>query len=123
MGVLAPGSAHARPSARPPIDTSGNFPAHMSAESPSNISPILSKFISDVSDPYDTFFSFLFLPPLFKTTERVVVGFQIFAWALKKSQYNINHHFCLLASFILIHSLLKTSGVKGSFLENYHMKL
>ena len=30
MGVLAPGSAHARPSARPPIDTSGNFSAHMS---------------------------------------------------------------------------------------------
>ena len=28
--VLAPGSAHARPSARPPIDTSGNFSAHMS---------------------------------------------------------------------------------------------
>jgi hypothetical protein len=25
MGVLAPGSAHARPSARPPIETSGNF--------------------------------------------------------------------------------------------------
>ena len=32
MGVLAPGSAHARPSARPPIDTSGNFPAPVSAE-------------------------------------------------------------------------------------------
>ena len=32
MGVLAPGSAHARPSARPPIDTSGNFSAHVSAE-------------------------------------------------------------------------------------------
>jgi hypothetical protein len=31
MGVLAPGSAHARPSAQPPIDVSGNFPAHMSA--------------------------------------------------------------------------------------------
>ena len=30
MGVLAPGSAHARPSARPPIDTSGNFSVHMS---------------------------------------------------------------------------------------------
>ena len=30
MGVLAPGSAHARPSARPPIDTSGNISAHMS---------------------------------------------------------------------------------------------
>ena len=33
MGVLAPRSAHVRPSARPPIDTSGNFPAHVSAES------------------------------------------------------------------------------------------
>jgi hypothetical protein len=30
MGVLAPGSAHVRPSAQPPIDVSGNFPAHMS---------------------------------------------------------------------------------------------
>ena len=30
MGVLAHGSAHARPSAEPPIDTSGNFSAHMS---------------------------------------------------------------------------------------------
>ena len=39
MGVLAPGSAHARPSAWPPIDTSGNFSAHVSAESPSNIPP------------------------------------------------------------------------------------
>ena len=29
-----------------------------------------------------TFFHFL-LPPLFKTTEGVVVGFQIFAWAPK----------------------------------------
>ena len=35
MGVLDSGSAHARPSARPPINTSGNFPAHISAESPS----------------------------------------------------------------------------------------
>ena len=39
-GVLAPGSAHARTSARPSISMSGNFSAHMSAESPSNISPI-----------------------------------------------------------------------------------
>jgi hypothetical protein len=37
MGVLAPGSAQARPSARRPIDTSGNFPAPVSADSPSNI--------------------------------------------------------------------------------------
>ena len=32
MGFIAPGSAHARPSAEPPIDTSGNFAAHVSAE-------------------------------------------------------------------------------------------
>jgi hypothetical protein len=35
MGVLAPGSAHARPSAQLPIDVSVNFLAHVSAESPS----------------------------------------------------------------------------------------
>jgi hypothetical protein len=51
MGVLAPGSAHARPSARPPIDVSGNFPAHMSAAAPSNISPNTSEVISEVSEP------------------------------------------------------------------------
>ena len=39
MGVLAPVSAHAGHSAQPPIDTSGNFPARVSAES---ISPKLS---------------------------------------------------------------------------------
>jgi hypothetical protein len=33
MGVLAPGSAHARPSAQPPIDVSGNFPVHLPTES------------------------------------------------------------------------------------------
>ena len=48
MGVLAPGSAHASPSARPPIDTSGNFPAHVS---PSNNSPNPSEVISEVSKP------------------------------------------------------------------------
>ena len=30
MGALAPGSAHARPSAQAPINTSGNFSLHMS---------------------------------------------------------------------------------------------
>jgi hypothetical protein len=51
MGVLAPRSAHARPSAQPPINVSGNFPAHMSAESPSIISPNPSEVISNVSEP------------------------------------------------------------------------
>ena len=30
MGALAPGSAHVRPSAQPPIDTSGNFSIQVS---------------------------------------------------------------------------------------------
>ena len=43
MEVLAHGSAHATPSARPPIDPSGNFSPHMSAESPQKISPTPQK--------------------------------------------------------------------------------
>ena len=43
--------AHTIPSAQPPIDVSGNFPAHVSAESPSNISPNPSEVISEVSEP------------------------------------------------------------------------
>ena len=44
---------HARPSAQPPIDVSGNFPAPVSAESPSNISPNPSEVISKVSELYN----------------------------------------------------------------------
>ena len=55
MGVLAPVSAHAGPSAQPPIGTSGNFPARVSAESPSNISHNPSEVISEVSEVYNDF--------------------------------------------------------------------
>ena len=34
MGILALGSAHARLSARPPINMSGNYSRHVSAKSP-----------------------------------------------------------------------------------------
>ena len=44
-------SAHAGPFARPPISMRGNFLAHVSAESPSNISPNPSEVISEVSEP------------------------------------------------------------------------
>ena len=50
MGVLAPWSAHARPSAWPPINMRGDFPAHVSAESPSNISTNPSEVIAEVSE-------------------------------------------------------------------------
>ena len=39
IGVLASGSAHARPSAWLPIDMSEKFPPHMSTESSSNTFP------------------------------------------------------------------------------------
>jgi hypothetical protein len=51
MGVLAPRLRTLDVSARPPIDMSGNFPAHVYAESPLNISPNLSEVISGVSEP------------------------------------------------------------------------
>ena len=50
-GVPRSPSAHHWPFARPLISMSGNFPAHMSAESPSNISPNPSEVISEVSEP------------------------------------------------------------------------
>jgi hypothetical protein len=37
--------------------------------------------------------SFFIFPPLFKTTEGVVVGCQIFAWAPKKNKTNSGKHF------------------------------
>ena len=45
MWVLAPGSAHARTSAQPPIETSGNFSAHVSGRGG-------GKFFEKVSDQF-----------------------------------------------------------------------
>ena len=56
MGVLAPVSAHAGPSAQPPISTSGNFPKRVSAEPPSNIFTNPSEVISKVSEVYNKYF-------------------------------------------------------------------
>jgi hypothetical protein len=47
MRVLAPRLRTLEVSARPTIDTGGNFPVRMSAESPLNISEVISK----VSEP------------------------------------------------------------------------
>jgi hypothetical protein len=61
--VLAPGSAHARPSDRPPIDIRRNFLAHMSAESPSNISPNPQKSYPKFRNPRTTFENTPLYPP------------------------------------------------------------
>ena len=53
MGVLAPMSAHAGLSDQHPIGTSGIFPVHVSAESPSNNSLNPLEVISEVSELYD----------------------------------------------------------------------
>ena len=76
MGVLAPRSVHTRPSARPPIDTSGNFPAHVSAESPSNISPNPLEVISEVSEPKYNFWNFQF--------NFFLVFLKVFCWKFQK---------------------------------------
>ena len=55
MGVLAPVSLHAGSSAQPPINVSGNFPPHVSAELPSNIFPNPLEVISEVSEVYNDF--------------------------------------------------------------------
>ena len=49
-GVLAPRLRTLDGSASPPIDTIGNLQAHMSAESPLNISLNLSEVISEVTE-------------------------------------------------------------------------
>ena len=54
-GGLIPGSAHTGPSAQTPIDTSGNFPVHVSAELPSTISPVCLELISKVSENFKKF--------------------------------------------------------------------
>ena len=71
MGVLAPVSAHAGPSAQPPIGTSGNFPAYVSAELPSNISPNPSEVISEVLELYDKPFLDIFDLSQFSGQNRV----------------------------------------------------
>jgi 3-deoxy-D-arabino-heptulosonate 7-phosphate (DAHP) synthase class II len=57
MGVLAPRSAHARTSARPPIDTSRNFSAHMSGGGINRLKVFLINFLakSDNSKHFSVF--------------------------------------------------------------------
>ena len=85
MGVLATGSAHVGPSAQPPIDASGNFPARVSAEWPSNISPTPLKVESEVSVSH--FGIYLKLAPFpvkiglfWGVFSKVVLGFQNFGY-------------------------------------------
>ena len=52
MGVLAPGSAHARPSAQSPLDTSGKFSGQVSGRAESNLVVVA---ISDNSKHFSFF--------------------------------------------------------------------
>ena len=55
MGVLAPGSAHARPSAWPPIDVSGNFTAQSLQSHPQTSPPTPQKSYPKFWNPRTTF--------------------------------------------------------------------
>ena len=71
MGVRALMSAHAGHSAQTTIDTIGNFPPHVSAESPS---PNPSELISEVSELYDKPFLDIFEISLLSGQNRVNWG-------------------------------------------------
>ena len=74
MGVLAPVSAQAGPSAQPPIGSSGNYLARVSAELPSNISPNPSEVKSEVSELYNKSFLDIFESSQFSSQNRVNWG-------------------------------------------------
>ena len=50
MGVLAPRSVHAGPSAGPPIDASGNFSVHMSGGGQHFLKNFLINFLAVLGD-------------------------------------------------------------------------
>jgi hypothetical protein len=50
MGALAPGSAHARPSAQPPIDNSRNFSAQVSGRGAKILKNIPINFLAFSGD-------------------------------------------------------------------------
>ena len=66
MGVLAPRSAHARPSTQPPIDTSGNFSAH-------------AHFVRSHIRSFGTLGQLLKITPLFRLY-LLWVGILLFLW-------------------------------------------
>jgi hypothetical protein len=107
MGVLDPGSAHARPSTRPPIDMSEDFPVHMSAQSPSNIYPNPSKVISN---------NFLLKIPTFSAHSAAGRGSPNFCWRRGRGCENI-----ILISYMFLFFLMyisptpMTPELSGSF--------
>ncbi len=106
MGVLAPVSAHAGPSAQPPIGTSGNFPARISAESPSNISPNPSEVISKVSGLSDKSFLEIFENSTFSGQNRVNWRGPDSSPRLKSSNY------CYLGAHVKIwNPMISLSGI------------
>ena len=74
MGVLANRSAHTSPHLRSPphIDVSWNYPAHASAESPSNLSPSPQKSYPKFRNPRMTFENTSLCPPKYSIVRGVV---------------------------------------------------
>jgi hypothetical protein len=91
MGVLAPRPRMLDVSPHPPIDTSENFPAHVCAESPLNISPNLSEVISEVSEPLGNYSKCLPCPPKYVIVQGLG-GVPQFFLGLESS------HFCYLGA-------------------------
>ena len=82
MGVLNPGSAHARPSAQPHIDTRRNFLADMSGRGGGNLKKITINFlaISGDSKHFSFFYGYVtFLYPSLLAKRDCGIAFHILA--------------------------------------------
>ena len=84
--LFAPGSAHARLSAQPPIDVSGNFPAHMSrGVGLKFVNVFLINFLAKLGNFKHYFFVILFVKILKVTLQtRVPENFRSRRWRAER---------------------------------------
>jgi hypothetical protein len=97
MGVLAPGSAHARPSAWPPFDTSRNLSAHVSGR---GADQIVRRFFSSFFSPNQRILrTFCF----FQKKKKKYWGGNIFKiFFIFQKTINCGHYFCLPSTKIVV---------------------
>ena len=117
MGVLAPVSAHAGHSAQTPIDTSGNFPAPVSAEWSSNISPSPSKmFQTPTTTPCRFSPKLGFCPPNLGRGGAVKI-FKNFFWSIFSPNKAILRTFYFFSFFGV--DRVGAEGVRSTFSKIY----
>ena len=114
MGVLAPGSAHAWRSTRPPIDTSGNFSAHVSGGGNFQNIFLINFLAKSGNSKHFSFFSKqkkiwrgvgvknfkIFFWYIFSPYQAILSTFRFFRFFQKK--INCGHYVCLPSTKIVV---------------------